>query len=66
MSIMPNKLPSEPNPEWVNAPYVAYVLDEHGKVKKVTEPPVPADGEYHNSEGKHTMTIKDGKVIKCH
>ena len=53
---------SEPNPNWVEAPYEATVWTPETGVVKITERPKLVDGEYANADGVVTMIVKDGVV----
>lgn len=54
---------TEPNPNWVNAPYeVRGWTPERGFFIDRTPPPIRPDGVYWDGKG-NSITIKDGKVI---
>lgn len=54
---------SEPNPEYKEAPFKETCCTPERGFYTNTNAPTPTDGEYHNENGEHILTIKDGKVV---
>lgn len=54
---------TEPNPNWVNAPFEEIVWDLENGFRVNRVPPIQVDGNYHNEAGEIIFIVKDGKVI---